>query len=396
MNSIRGKPATALFVVSFAVFVDLMVYGLMIPVLPGYATGLGASQGTLGLLLGTFGLAVVAATPLFRVLSDRYGSKWPMVGGLLGLAASTLLFAYAPGLGWLFLARTLQGVSSAASWVAGLALLARVYPAAERGRAMGLAVAGTALGTLLGPPLGGILYDLGGPRLPFFVAAGIAAADGLARLVLISVEKREGDVQEAFAFRTLFSDRFVLLGGAAVLLAAASKALIEPVLPLHLSEELGASASEVGLLFGVATLGYGLCAPAIGALSDRLGRPVLFSLGLVASGISLPLLVAPGSLFVEGLVLAVFGVAAACALAPAAPYLAEAAERRGFANYGLVYAFFNLAFAAGLALGPVLAALLADVLGLSAGLLVAGAVVCACGASMLLAMRKAETWSKKE
>jgi MFS transporter, DHA1 family, solute carrier family 18 (vesicular amine transporter), member 1/2 len=285
----------------------------------------------------------------------------------------------------------LQGVSSAASWVAGLALLARVYPAAERGRAMGTAVAGTALATLLGPPLGGFLYDLGGPRLPFLVAAGIAAADGLARLLLISDANREDGVSEAFALRALFSDRLVVLGGVAVLLTAGAKALIEPVLPLYLSEELGASAFAVGLIFGAATLAYGIFAPVIGALSDRLGRPVLFSLGLVALGISLPLLVAPGNLWVEALAMAAFGIAVGCALAPTTPFLAEAAERRGFTNYGLVYAFFNLAFAAGLTLGPVLAALLADALGLSDGLLIAGGVVCACGVSMLFVMRKAET-----
>jgi DHA1 family solute carrier family 18 vesicular amine transporter 1/2 len=391
MNTIRGKPATALFVVSFAMFVDVLVYGLMIPVLPGYASDFGASQGTLGLLVGTFGIAVVAATPLFGMLSDRYGSKWPMVGGLMGLAASTLLFAYAPGLGWLFVGRAFQGVSSAASWVAGLALLARVYPAAERGRAMGTAVAGTTLATLLGPPFGGFLYDLGGPRLPFLVAAGIAAGDGLARLLLISDDKREDGAGESFALRALLSDRLVVLGGLAVLLTASAKALIEPVLPLHLSEELGASASAVGLLFGAATLAYGIFAPVIGALSDRLGRPLLFSLGLVALGISLPLLVAPGNLWVEALAMAAFGIAVGCALAPTTPFLAEAAERMGLTNYGLVYAFFNLAFAAGLTLGPVLAALLADDLSLSDGLLIAGGVVCACGVSMLFVMRKVET-----
>jgi multidrug resistance protein len=390
MSSIRGKPAAALFVVSLAVFVDLLVYGMMVPVLPGYASGLGASQSTLGLLLGAFGVAVVAATPLFGVLSDRYGSKWPMVGGLVGLAASTLLFAYAPGLGWLFVARTLQGASSAASWVAGLALLARVYPAAERGRAMGTAMAGTVLGTLLGPPLGGFLHDVGGMRLPFLVAAGIATADGLARLTLISEGQRNHGQGGAFAVRALLSNRLVLVGGVAVLFGAASHALIEPVLPLHLSEVLGASATAVGLLFGASALAYGLCAPAIGALSDRIGRPVLIGTGLVASGISLPLLVAPGDLLVQGLVMAAFGIATGCALAPATPYLAEAAERRGFTNYGLVYAFFNLAFAAGLTSGPVLAGLLADTLGPSAGLTVAGAIVCAYGVWMLFAMRRAE------
>lgn len=133
IRSARARPGAALFVVTFAIFVDLMVYGLMVPVLPGRASGLGASQGDIGLLLGVYGLAVVLATPAFGVLVDRFGSRRPMVLGLLGLAAATLLFAYAPGLGWLFAARALQGVSAAASWVAGLALLANVFPAEERG-----------------------------------------------------------------------------------------------------------------------------------------------------------------------------------------------------------------------------------------------------------------------
>ncbi|MGH3145254.1 MAG: MFS transporter [Rubrobacter sp.] len=328
MRSIRGKPNAALLVVTFAIFVDLMVYGLMVPVLPLYASELGASRSATGLLLGAYGLAVVVATPLFGVLADRFGSKRPMVLGLLGLAAATLLFAYAPGLGWLFVARILQGVSAAASWVAGLALLASVFPADQRGRAMGTALAGTAVGTLLGPPLGGLLYDWGGLRLPFFVAASLAALDGVARLSL-TVEERRQEQRERFAPGILFSDRVVLLGGVAVLLAAGANASIEPVLPLHLSQALGATPTEIGLLFGASTLAFGVFSPAAGTLSDRLGRLAVVGLGLLATGVSLPLLVASDSLWVEALAMGVFGVAVGLALAPTMPFLADAAERRG-------------------------------------------------------------------
>lgn len=88
---------------------------------------------------------------------------------------------------WMLLfARVLQGIAAAASWTAGLALLADVYPAQQRGKVMGIALSGQALGTLLGAVVGGWLYEWGGFRLPFLVAAGLALLDGLLRLTILN------------------------------------------------------------------------------------------------------------------------------------------------------------------------------------------------------------------
>lgn len=223
------------------------------------------------------------------------------------------------------------------------------------------------------------------------MAAGLAALDGLARLALVA---GDGPAEPAERFagsaRSLLTDRAVLLGGLAVLLAAGGKALIEPVLPLRLAGNLGAGPAAIGLLFGASTLAYGLFSPAAGALSDRLGRLPLVGLGLVATGASLPLLASAGSLWLVAPVMAAFGVAVGFALAPTAPFLADAAERRGVKSYGLVYAFFNVAFAAGLTVGPALSGLLAGTLGLLAAMLLSGAALAASGAALVLLAQRGE------
>jgi MFS family permease len=72
------------------------------------------------------------------------------------------------------MARFLQGASAAATWVAGLALLADTYPSHELGSAMGLVMTAMSLGMLLGPPFGGFVYEWGGYQLPFIIASGIS------------------------------------------------------------------------------------------------------------------------------------------------------------------------------------------------------------------------------
>src|SRR4029453_10013805 len=146
---------------------------------------LGASQTAIGLLFGSYAIALFLFTPIFGIVSDRVGRRGPMLGGLIGLAGATLLYVFANSLTLLVVARVLQGISAAATWTAGLALLADLFPTEMRGRAMGMAMAGMAVGMLVGPLFGGVLYELGGYSLPFFVAAGFAVLDGLARMFLL-------------------------------------------------------------------------------------------------------------------------------------------------------------------------------------------------------------------
>ena len=108
-------------------------------------------------------------------VSDRIGRKPPMVGGLLALAAASMLFAFAESLPWLFAARLVQGAADAVTWVVGFALIADLYGQEERGRVMGLVMSGTNFAFMFGPTLGGWLYEAGGIRLPFLFVAALAA-----------------------------------------------------------------------------------------------------------------------------------------------------------------------------------------------------------------------------
>ena len=96
---------------------------------------------------------------MIGLLTDRHGRRGPLLAGLVGFALATLLFATATTFPQLLVARALQGVAAAITWTAGLALLAEVVPALERDRAMGLALSGQAAGMLLGPVVGGWLYQ---------------------------------------------------------------------------------------------------------------------------------------------------------------------------------------------------------------------------------------------
>lgn len=168
-RNIKKAQKSVLLVVTLAIFTDMLLYGMIVPILPDYAENLGISQTAIGILFGSYAAALLIATPIFGVVSDKFGRRSPMLWGILGLGVATLLFAFANTFWLLLLCRVLQGIAAAATWTSGLALLADFYPSKERGKVMGIALSGQALGTLLGPAFGGWLYQLGGYMLPFFL-----------------------------------------------------------------------------------------------------------------------------------------------------------------------------------------------------------------------------------
>src|SRR4029077_5131681 len=107
------------------------------------------------------------------------GGGGRIVGGLVALFASTLLFAFADSLPWLFAARLVQGAADAVTWGVGFALVADLYDSNERGKVTGMVMMGTSFAVMIGPTLGGWLYEIGGIRLPFIFVA-IMAAIGVA------------------------------------------------------------------------------------------------------------------------------------------------------------------------------------------------------------------------
>src|SRR4051794_24780022 len=165
--SFRSSRGLAVALVTLACFTDITAYSIAIPVLPDLSRKLGASPTMIGFLFASFGVTLLIVSVPMGAVSDRIGRKGPLVGGLAALAAASLLFAFADSLPWLFAARLVQGAADAVTWVVGFALIADLYPSNERGRVTGIVMMGTSFAIMIGPTIGGWLYELGGMRTPF-------------------------------------------------------------------------------------------------------------------------------------------------------------------------------------------------------------------------------------
>src|SRR5271155_5850713 len=115
------------------------------------------------------------------------------------------------------LGRLLQGAAAVASWTAGLALIAEHYPE-KRVEMMGFALTGSTAGSLLGPVIGGSLYEAGGYTLPFAVNGVLVAID--AALCVFLLPRDRGGRETSPDIRSLLLDKSVLVAAAAVVLAA--------------------------------------------------------------------------------------------------------------------------------------------------------------------------------
>jgi MFS transporter, DHA1 family, tetracycline resistance protein len=162
------------------VAIDLVGFGIVAPLLPLYAKRFGASGFVTGALFASFSLAQMICAPLLGRLSDRIGRKPVIIMSLFGTAIGSLMTGLAGSLPLLFVGRILDGASGASVSVAQGAVT-DIAPPARRAKLLGMLSAAFGVGFVLGPAIGG-LASLGSHRLPFFIAAAIAAINGVVAL----------------------------------------------------------------------------------------------------------------------------------------------------------------------------------------------------------------------
>lgn len=179
MTASPDKPALnrAVIFILITVFLDMVGFGIIIPVLPaligdvGHVT-LGEAAVIGGWMAAGYSLAQFLSGPLLGNLSDQYGRRPLLLLAIFGLGVDFLLHALAPTIGWLFVGRLLAGFCGA-SWVIANAFIADITAPEDRGRAFGLMGAAFGLGFVIGPAVGGLLGEFG-PRVPFYVAAAVS------------------------------------------------------------------------------------------------------------------------------------------------------------------------------------------------------------------------------
>jgi MFS transporter, DHA1 family, tetracycline resistance protein len=176
------------------VFIDLIGFGMIIPILPLYAQRFQATEWQIGLLLASYSLMQFLASPLLGWLSDRYGRKPVLLCSLVGSALGYLLMANAASLTILFAARILAGISGASVGTAS-AYIADITPPENRSKRIGLIGAAFGVGFILGPATGGILSHFS-VVAPFWFAAILSILNAIAMWILLPEPERHAVRQQ--------------------------------------------------------------------------------------------------------------------------------------------------------------------------------------------------------
>jgi multidrug resistance protein len=152
----KGK----LTVLMITAFVDMLGLAMIIPLLPFYATKLGASATVVGILIAAFSIAQLASAPLWGRFSDRYGRRPALLVGLLVSAVAYVIFAYASTLWLLLLSRVVQGLGGGTIGVVQ-AYVADASDPKDRAKSLGWLSAATSFGAVVGPAIGSALIHWG-------------------------------------------------------------------------------------------------------------------------------------------------------------------------------------------------------------------------------------------
>jgi MFS transporter, DHA1 family, tetracycline resistance protein len=303
-----------LLVIFLTVFIDLLGFGIIIPLLPFYAEHFGASALMVGLLSTSFSVAQFLFAPFWGRLSDRIGRRPVILLGLLGSAVSYALFAMATSLAALFVARTLAGVAGA-NIPTAQAFIADTTTAETRARGMGIIGAAFGLGFIFGPAIGGFLSHWG-YAAPAWFASALSLANFGAALVLLP-ESRPAHVGDLSG-----PGRFEVIRRAVVrpnlpmvllvyFLVLTSFASFEAMFALYSERRFGFTAATIGYMFAwvgvvLATV-QGLL---VGRVVKRVGERVVIpaaimvlagALGLVPLADSVPVLAAACGLLALGM-----------------------------------------------------------------------------------------------
>ena len=179
------------------VALDLIGFGIVVPILGVYAERYGANGFTVGMLFAVYSAAQFLAAPLLGRLSDRVGRRPVIVISLLGTAAGSFLTGAAGSLPLLFAGRIVDGASGG-SLAVGQAAVADLAEPQDRARLMGLLGAAFGVGFVIGPAIGG-LASLGGPHVPFYVAGVLALVNAVAAWVRVPETLERGQRQQPVA-----------------------------------------------------------------------------------------------------------------------------------------------------------------------------------------------------
>src|SRR5436190_185468 len=363
------------------VAIDLVGFGIILPILALYGERLGASPTTLGFVVASYSAAQFVCSPLLGRLSDRVGRRPVILLSLFGTAVGSVLTGGATSVWMLFLGRIVDGASGASVSVAQGAVTDVATPE-ERPHLLGLLSAAFGVGFVLGPALGGI-SALAGPRVPFFVAAAIAFVNGLVAVKRLPETLPPGRRLEVANEPAIVDDvdrrRELARLAIVAFIATAAFSAFEATFSLLGQRRFGLTEGSVSVVFiGIGTLLVAVQGGLVRPANARFGSvgALRVALGLLAVGLVLLAAATTWWLLVPSLALLVVGQGLAT---PTMSTLV--AGRAHDARRGGALGFQQSAGALARIVGPAMGGILFEHVGVAAPYVVGAALV---GVALLL------------
>jgi DHA1 family multidrug resistance protein-like MFS transporter len=360
----KNTQQNKIWILSFAMIVVMLGFGMVIPIFPFYIEHLGAGGKELGLLIATSAFLEFLFGPLWGYVSDRIGRKPVLSIGMLGYALSTFLFGISTQLWMLFAARALSGILSSATVSAALAYISDNTSEGERGGGMGKLGAAMAFGLMLGPVLGG-WFGTESLSLPFFMAAGMALLSLLMIIFLLPESLQEGQripqgVQKTFQVKRIWSLLSGPVGFSLFMVMLFSFALtnFESVFGLYALEKYGFGPEQVGMVLTVIALVSTVGKAALtGPVTRRWGEILVIKASLLAGSFGFLVLLWADT-YLTVLLATAFFILSKTLLRPAAfALISKQTEGSQGTAMGLSNSFMSL----GRIIGPIWAGFIFDV-----------------------------------
>jgi len=312
---LKNKQLGSLFLVSV---IDILGFGILIPLVPYMANRFGAAPAAITALFGAYSLCQLIAAPFWGRLSDRYGRRPILMSSLAGACVSYLILGLADSLGWLFASRIIGGFM-AGNIAAAFAYASDVSRPERRAASLGLVGAAIGVGFTLGPAIGGLLAGNDLKAASFVLPAAVSAALSMFAILLVAfllpesntTERRKEHCsrQRVGPLRLLIERPALRSLATAALLVTFSQAVLESIFAIWALNKFGFGPRTVGLLmFCLACLAVLMQGGGVRLLVPQLGEARLATVGVIVYVAGLITVAVAPSVAITGLGLALCGV----------------------------------------------------------------------------------------
>jgi MFS family permease len=351
-------------VLAISLFSAMLGVGLVSPILPLYARNMGATGTQLGIIFAGYGISNSILTPIMGRISDRNGRKLFLCIGLAGYAIISLGYILATNVPQLTLIRVSQGVAGAMIVPIAMAYIGDLSPMGEEGKWTGYANAAFFSGFGIGPLLGGALTERFGMNASFYAMSSLCLlAFLIAVLLLPNIIQRKGVTKSPPSFRDLSTTSMIKGLFSFRLVQSICRGGIMTFLPIFAATSIGLGPTLIGTLLTINFLPMIVLLAPAGRLADRVNKKALVIFGSLTYLITLALIPLANTFWHLVWLFAPRAIADAISMSAATALTIEEGRKFGM---GSTISILMMAMGIGMAIGPPVSGIIADLVSVDA------------------------------